>query len=145
MRTLLLSAILYLVGVSIVLLLRPKFMFNQDGTWKEFGTTSSEHSMMPFWLFCILWAVFSYLLVLLVVGEFRVSAAATAVALAASSPDNSDDGPVPLPVKTRPKKKSNGELKPGYYVLEQDKGSTPKYVYYGNSPPSLVPDEEDEV
>ena len=70
MRTLLLSGILYLIGVIIALLVRPAIMFNENGQWKEFGMISIEHTIFPFWMFCIVWAVISYMISLLLVGEF---------------------------------------------------------------------------
>jgi len=77
---------------------------------------------------------------LVIVGEYRAGPVVAAAATAASmSPDNSaesSNSAEPIPVKTRPKKKSNGEMKAGYYVLEQNNGEIPKYVYYGDKPPT---------
>ena len=43
-------------------------MFTKDGGWKEFGLGRSKHkyTWMPFWLFAILWAVVSYIIVLVI-------------------------------------------------------------------------------
>ena len=59
------SGMLYLVGISIVLILRPALMFDEEGVWKEFriGGDSRRHTWMPFWLFAILWEVTSFVLV----------------------------------------------------------------------------------
>jgi hypothetical protein len=75
MRTLLLAAILYLIGVVVILLLRPSIMFDEDGHWKEFGSLSRDHTIFPFWLFCITWAVVSYCITLFMMGSSKVISA----------------------------------------------------------------------
>jgi len=115
MRVLLFSALLYLVGVVVVLFLKPKVMFNEDGSWKEFGLYNSEkYTWFPVWLFCIVWAIVSYGIVKFTIG--------------ASEPEE---------VPTRNMGKKN--LKPGYYVLNQnalESEGVPRYVYIGEEPPS---------
>lgn len=109
MRVLLYSALLYLTGVVTVLFLKPAFMFNEDGTWKEFGINSSKKSTwFPVWLFCIVWAVVSFAIM-----KFSLSQPNTR-----------------LPTSKK--------LKPGYYVLNQDKvtaDGVPRYVYIGEDAP----------
>ena len=65
MECLLSAGILYLLGVAIVLASKPRWMFMEDGTWKEFGIgrNPATHTWMPFWLFAVLWALISYILV----------------------------------------------------------------------------------
>ena len=60
---------LYLIGVGVVLVLRPSFMFTPDGAWKEFGIGKNDerYTPCPFWLFCLSWAAISYILVILTV------------------------------------------------------------------------------
>jgi len=67
MWTFVVSGALYLVGVAVVLVIKPSFMFTPDGNWKEFGIGQSEarYTTFPFWLFCLLWAVACYVIVLL--------------------------------------------------------------------------------
>lgn len=62
MSVLYLALAIYIVGVAIVLYLRPSVMFNPDsGTWKEFGLdTSHRNTVFPFWMFTIVWAFLSY-------------------------------------------------------------------------------------
>ena len=143
MRTLLLSGILYLIGVIIVLLIRPSLMFNENGEWKEFGMVSLEHTIFPFWMFCILWAIVSYMISLLLVGEFSGKVAVVA-GLGATAPSLYESEPpedlVPvLPSRTKSKKNNTittaaGNMKPGYYMLdtkELDRTGVPKYLYVG--------------
>ena len=61
MEILWLAIIMYSAGLALVLHLRPALMFNEDGTWKEFGyQRSPRHTLLPFWLFVIIWAFLSY-------------------------------------------------------------------------------------
>ena len=54
-----------MIVVAIVLTIKPSWMFTEDGTWKEFGIgrNPATHTWMPFWLFAVLWALISYILV----------------------------------------------------------------------------------
>lgn len=140
MRTLLLAAILYLIGIIIVLLFRPSLMFDDKGNWKEFGTLSQGHTLFPFWLFCIVWAIISYVISLLFVGEFK-----TGTIVYEASPTETPEDLVPvLPTKTKGKNMKNltnstksdvhANMKPGYYVLdakEMKRTGVPKYLYVG--------------
>jgi hypothetical protein len=115
-------------------------MFKKDGTWKEFGTLSDEHSMFPFWLFCIVWAILSYIITLLVVGEYSTTAVCTAVAATTLlEKDSPEDSVEPLPIKTT-NKRSNiiNKTMPGYHMLNEnateEAGGVPQYVYVGDTP-----------
>jgi hypothetical protein len=37
-------------------------MFHADGRWKEFGLSDYDATVFPFWLFCIVWALVSFLI-----------------------------------------------------------------------------------
>ena len=54
-----------MIGVALVLAIKPGWMFMEDGTWKEFGIGRNPvtHTWMPFWLFAVLWALISYIVV----------------------------------------------------------------------------------
>lgn len=169
MRTLLLAAILYLIGVVVILLLRPRPMFDQDGHWKEFGTLSKDHTIFPFWLFCITWAVLSYCITLFFTGT-NISTGPAAKTENSKSPVdeppvNSRSGrrsksgkrsksrteellPPPdnlvEPLSPIAPKKGKSLPKPGYYVLNNEgtkAEGAPKYVYYGTEPPDLMGEE----
>ena len=128
MRLLIFSGILYLAGVALVLSLRPTLMFTEQGVWKEFGIGKSPetHTWMPFWLFCILWSVFSYLVCVLLadagilpglwVSHVEVDAPAV-------KPPNAPKGRTPVP---------------GYYMLNTEGSGiegVPKYIYLGPAAP----------
>lgn len=138
MRTLLLGAILYLLGVAVILFFRPRLMFHPDGRWKEFGTVSPDHTVFPFWLFCILWAAVAYPISLLGTGEFS---GPKSILSPAEPPE---DLIMPLPPKTRSRSAiqeidNAGNMKPGYYVLDTKeirKSGIPKYIYMGAEVPA---------
>lgn len=156
MRTLLFSAILYLLGIAILLFLRPRLMFEEDGRWKEFGTSAPNHTAFPFWLFCILWAIVSYLVTLLAIGEYSGKAVGAITAAIASRNFQETEPPedivMPLPPKSKGRNsraveeiiENGGNMKPGYYVLdtkELRKSGIPKYVYIGEEPDDSITDQ----
>lgn len=139
-------------------------MFHPDGRWKEFGTGDSEHTIFPFWLFCVVWGVLSYLITGLFVDEPRaaaVVAASLSTTTIASTPsvtlqetEPPEDLVMPLPPKTKGRHNSitaaalsgaqEGNMKPGYYVLDP-KGSgvdgVPRYIYIGPEPDGAAEEE----
>ena len=68
MTLLIYAGLLYLIGISVVLILKPELMFAKDGSWKEFGLgrNKQKHTWLPFWLFAISWAILSYVIVLVI-------------------------------------------------------------------------------
>ena len=115
-RVILLSSLLYLIGVVLVLYLKPSIMFDSKGVWKEFGfDNNNSHTWFPFWLFCILWSIVSFFIINFLFGTKSISTnTVTEVA------------------------------KPGYYVLDKKnsiKEGFPRYVYLGANMPSDNRDE----
>lgn len=128
MRLLIFSGVLYLIGVASVLMMRPPLMFTPDGVWKEFGIGRSPdtHTWMPFWLFCILWALISYIAIVML----------------------ADAGLLPglwvshVEVEAPAVRKASGSVskgpKPGYYMLNTEGTGVegvPKYIYLGPAAP----------
>ena len=112
MRVLLFSAILYLTGVAALLFFKPAYMFNEDGTWKEFGLAKSEKlTPFPVWLFCIVWALISY--------------SAIRIFSPTAWPESKNSE---LPSK---------KMKPGYYALNKASAGEeiPRYVFIGEDAP----------
>lgn len=139
MRVLLYSAVLYLLGIVIVLYLRPKQMFRRDGRWKEFGINGVDTTWVPFWLFCILWAVAAYAIIRMLVSDEHVAHKVKYVA----PPSEEPLSPLPVPKATPDQVKENSQGKPGYYKLDEgvtkEKGA-PRYVYVGAEKPSDLED-----
>ena len=81
MRRLLVAGIVYLTGMATILVIKPSFMFNSDGNWKEFGVgrNPATHTILPVWLFAVLWALLSYLIVSLLFIAYNVQSEPTIV------------------------------------------------------------------
>lgn len=51
----------YILGVSVVLWVRPSLMFDGDA-WKEFGLSQKGNfTIFPFWMFVLVWTFVSYI------------------------------------------------------------------------------------
>ena len=86
MELLWLSIVIYSIGLGVVLYVRPAIMFNENGTWKEFGyKRDSRHTIFPFWLFVITWALVSYVLSMAVSMYFSSDALIPSASLAAAT------------------------------------------------------------
>jgi len=157
MMTFAIAGSIYLVGVGIVLFIKPSLMFTPDGDWKEFGIGQREdrYTPFPFWLFCLSWAILAYFLVLLVKPYVFPQNSKNAYRVEPLPPPELED-------MTNFKKRNNRrrndtkrenadefvedldvdeamELPKGYYVLNKKAtrlSGVPKYVYLGPEEPS---------
>ena len=164
MRELLFGGILYLTGVAVLLVIRPPLLFNEKGHWKEFGIgrNPNTHTWMPFWLFCIFWALVSYSFVFIII---RLIEGRPITVLRGNNNHNntnmtitqappSIEEPVSPEISKSNSRRSRGlrrsmrvppagfgNMQPGYYVLNQNAtamNGMPHYVYYGpNSQPMM--------
>ena len=58
---------IYIVGVSALLIIQPRIMFEQN-VWKEFGLhNTTKATVFPVWMFILLWSLISYGIASLVV------------------------------------------------------------------------------
>jgi hypothetical protein len=129
MRRLIVAGLLYLTGIAIVLLIKPLYMFREDGRWKEFGIgrDPANFTHVPFWLFTIIWSLLSYVTVMFFEDALYI-------------PSNEIEFPRNR-MNVRNQRQANiaQELTPGYYMLNE--GSTgrngvPRYVYLGPEGPA---------
>lgn len=161
MWTFILAGALYLVGVAVILVIKPSFMFTPDGNWKEFGIGQSElrYTTFPFWLFCIVWAVVSYTFVILVMPPMPPMSSITEEPIRRkvkntwfrnTSASAYSSAPAYSSAKVVPPVESDSDLvfddeieapdmlKKGYYVLNKKASKlagVPKYVYLGEDQP----------
>jgi hypothetical protein len=149
MEILWLAIILYSLGLGLVLHFRPTLMFNENGTWKEFGyqRSQSRHTLFPFWLFALVWAFASYVIATALVWTMTTSSSvAVPVAAAAAASywseqedemEPEDEETIEVPVK-RSRGRPRKTVKPGYYVIDpsSEKSGLHRYVYYGQEPPT---------
>ena len=146
MEILWLAIVFYSIGLGLILHFKPALMFNENGTWKEFGYQRSPgKTLFPVWLFAITWAVLSYTLA--TCGTWVLSAATLGLqsSLMTSDADSENDEEMAEPVrkrgrprKTDLKEKEKEEPRPGYYVVDpetSEKGLR-RYVYYGPEAPT---------
>lgn len=128
MRRLIVAGLLYLTGIAIILLIKPLYMFREDGRWKEFGIgrDPANFTHVPFWLFTIIWSLLSYVIVMFFEDALYI-------------PSNEIEFPRNR-MNVRNQRQANiaQELTPGYYMLNE--GSTgrngvPRYVYLGPEGP----------
>jgi len=63
-NTTLVSIVIFLVIFSIVLMLKPTFIFNNNGLLREFGVGYKNKTILPLWLFSIILGILTYVLVL---------------------------------------------------------------------------------
>ena len=131
MRRLFVAGLVYLTGIAVILLIKPQYMFREDGRWKEFGIGRDQRHFthVPFWLFAIIWAILSYVLVALLedafYGESDIEVSPRINARSRKTNANNQS--------TGPK-----ELIPGYYMLNEGatgRNGVPRYVYLGPDEP----------
>lgn len=154
MSLLIYSGLLYLIGISIILMLKPELMFSKDGAWKEFGLGRDKqtHTWLPFWLFAIMWAIISYIIILVIAGYTGLGGVTNNTANVINKSDSSKQLEIPeevmepefvstksmTPVSLGKKKT---DMQKGYYILDMNetmKKGMPKYIYLGPEAPNLV-------
>jgi len=128
MRRLLIAGLLYLTGIAIILVIKPEFMFREDGSWKEFGIGRENEyfTPFPFWLFTIVWALLSYVLVMFVEDSLYIPSDSIEIKRNSAT------------VRNMNQQKAVQELTPGYYMLNEastSRNGVPRYVYLGAAPP----------
>lgn len=129
MRRLFVAGLIYLTGIAVILLIKPQYMFREDGRWKEFGIGRDQRNFthIPFWLFAIIWAILSYLLVALLEDAFY----GEPDIVVAPQPNNRNS-------RKNNQNTSSKELIPGYYMLNEGatgRNGVPRYVYLGPEEP----------
>jgi hypothetical protein len=142
MNRLLYSGLLYLAGISVILYFKPDIMFNSEGEWKEFGLGRhpERYTWLPFWLFAILWAILSYLIVLTLFYPYSpLNTTELSIPLEDLEPENVSTKALSSSLKKVPARVD--EMKKGYYILdvnETTRRGIPKYIYLGPETPNLV-------
>lgn len=146
MKLLIYAGFLYLIGISVIILLKPALMFTGDGIWKEFGLgrNSEKYTWMPFWLFAIIWAIMSYLFVVLVASSNTLPGVPVyneVVVNSSEAPVNKTSNSKISSKKTLHSSSSALEMKPGYYILDAEetiRKGIPKYTYLGPETPNII-------
>jgi len=58
------SILLFFVVFGIFMMLKPDFLFKNDGSIREFGVGYKNKTILPIWLLAIILGILSYLFVL---------------------------------------------------------------------------------
>jgi len=58
------SILLFMMLFGIMVYLKPNFIFNKDGTMRQFGIGYRNKTVIPIWLIVIIMAYLSYLFLL---------------------------------------------------------------------------------
>ena len=145
------AGIVYLLGVAIILVIKPTLMFTEDGDWKEFGIGRNvkTHTWMPFWFFAVLWALTSYILVSIVFSVYlpqkqnrnsrlntsmnmNTTASVNTETVVELTPEEFEEA-IPKPRRSRGKAMN---LPDGYYLKNNSvTEGVPKYIYLGKGLP----------
>jgi len=68
----LVSIILFIIIFGFVQLMKPNFLYNGDGSIREFGVGYKNKTILPVWLFSILLGILCYVFVLYYIAHPRI-------------------------------------------------------------------------
>jgi hypothetical protein len=57
------AILLFILGFSLVHYLKPSLFYTTEGGFREFGVGYKNKTVLPIWIFAIVWAILSYLVV----------------------------------------------------------------------------------
>jgi uncharacterized membrane protein YozB (DUF420 family) len=66
----LVSIIIFLVIFTIIQMIKPSFLYNNDGSIRDFGVGYKNKTILPLWLFSIILGILTYLFVLYYLTHF---------------------------------------------------------------------------
>ena len=58
------SILIFIFLFAVIQKLEPSFLYNTDGSIKQFGLGRQKHTVVPIWLVTLVLSIFSYLFVL---------------------------------------------------------------------------------
>ena len=57
------SVVVFTVVFSLIQLIKPAFLYDNDGSLRSFGIGSQKKTILPIWLFAFILAILSYIFV----------------------------------------------------------------------------------
>jgi hypothetical protein len=63
------SIIIFVFLFGIIVLIKPSFLYNKDGSIREFGIGYKNKTILPIWLLSIILGIISYLLVMFYIAK----------------------------------------------------------------------------
>ena len=70
-NTTLISIILFIIIFTFIQLLKPSFLYNNDGSVREFGIGYKNKTILPVWLLSIILGILCYVFVLFYVNHVK--------------------------------------------------------------------------
>ena len=58
------AILIYLILFGILVFIKPNFLYNKDGSLRNFGVGTSKKTVIPIWLLAIVLSILSYFFVL---------------------------------------------------------------------------------
>jgi uncharacterized membrane protein YozB (DUF420 family) len=58
------SVILFIILFGLIVMMKPRFLYNKDGSIREFGIGYKNKTIFPIWLFSIILGILSYLFIM---------------------------------------------------------------------------------
>ena len=68
----LMSILLFIIIFGSIQMLKPSFLYNSDGSLREFGIGYKNKTILPVWMLSIVLGILSYLLVLFYITKIRM-------------------------------------------------------------------------
>jgi len=60
----LISIILFVIMFGFIIMMKPTFLYNKDGSIREFGIGYKNKTILPIWLMSLILGIISYLIVM---------------------------------------------------------------------------------
>jgi hypothetical protein len=68
----LVSIILFIIFFGVIQMLKPSFLYNPDGSLREFGVGYKNKTILPVWLLSLVLGILSYVVVLFYITKIRI-------------------------------------------------------------------------
>ena len=68
----LVSIILFIIIFGAIQMFKPSFLYNSDGSLREFGIGYKNKTILPVWMLSIVLGILSYILVLFYITKIRM-------------------------------------------------------------------------
>jgi hypothetical protein len=72
MDTITLSIVIYILLCGFIHVIKPYYIYNEDGTFKDFGIGYKKKTVIPIWLCMILIAILTYFFVFMYKHHYSV-------------------------------------------------------------------------
>ena len=70
-NTTLVSIVIFLIIFGVIQMITPSFLYNKDGSIREFGIGYRNKTILPLWLFSIVLGILTYVMTLYFVEYYR--------------------------------------------------------------------------